>query len=52
MCQLAISLSFGEKQTRDIPTDSYSESPLLEVAAFNNGHFTAQEGTWTIEDLV
>jgi hypothetical protein len=52
MCQPAVSQSFGETQTTDIPTDSYSESPLLEVAAFNDGHFTAQEGAWAIEDLM
>jgi hypothetical protein len=37
---------------RDIPTDSYSEGPLFEVAAFYNGHLTTQEGARTIEDLM
>ena len=41
-----------ENQARDIPTDSYSESSLFEVATLNDGHFTAQEGAWTIKDLM
>ena len=36
----------------DIPANAYGESPLFEVAAFDDGHLAAEEGPGTVEDLV
>ena len=35
-----------------VPTNAYGECSLLEVAAFDNGHFSAQEGAGPVEDFV
>jgi len=39
-------------EIKDIPTNAYGESPLLEIAAFDNGHFSTKKGAWAIKNLV
>jgi hypothetical protein len=35
-----------------VPTNANGEGSLFEIAAFDYGHFAAQEGARPIEDLV
>ncbi|KAK1004940.1 hypothetical protein LTR54_007261 [Friedmanniomyces endolithicus] len=39
-------------RAKDIPTNAYGERPFLPVAAFDDGHFAAEEGARTVEDFV
>jgi len=36
----------------DIPTNAYGERPFVPVAAFDDGHFAAEEGARAVEDFV
>ena len=35
-----------------LPANSYSKCSFVPVAAFDDGHFAAEEGTWAIEDFM
>lgn len=41
-----------ELSRKDIPTNAYGEASLLEVAALDNRHLAAEEGTRAVQDLV
>jgi hypothetical protein len=36
----------------NVPTNANGEGSLFEIAAFDYGHFTAQEGARAVEDFV
>ncbi|KAK0776223.1 hypothetical protein LTR91_023256 [Friedmanniomyces endolithicus] len=39
-------------RAKDIPTNAYGERPFFPVAAFDDGHFAAEEGARAVEDFV
>lgn len=39
-------------RTSDIPTDAYCKGAVSKVAALDDGHLAAEEGSWAIQNLV